>query len=761
MASIGLYPVGPGAQIARNLGMGTPQDVLNTLAGLAQVIPGDTGAQLQSTIETVAALLAAAQAGINIPLIGNVAFPEVSVPPAGPAGTIDQVAGLEGSTTTTVLLSLLKTATLNGDGLAAALGILGDLTGIDTAALETLVADLPLNVPGTSATAESTIGDIIPGFPDLAVGGFVSSADKFAIIPTWGLGGTNFALASPTFLSDPTFAKTAILAIALRNTSRPGGGIAALLNPLSQTVGLNLSNVDGRGETSSETIDVGLVDVTLETTTGNVTVWDITAAYDLLSDAPSTVYSPLAWLNSGVGAVSPTYLIPANVTDFAAVLKDVTSGQINIDTLNTLLGTINSSIDMFHINVGEDGNLYVTYNSGNLPLLEPFQFVPRTISYLPGFDISTPVSSSFEDVLTQLVAQGYQDVNMTVDSEGVATFVRGFDAAGTQAKFWQNPVSWEMGLETPQTVFNSIISGLQQNLLDPEANEFEVFGNSEIGELVYRNAVSVAVAKFVSDALEQLRDTLNPVFNSAQDAFRPVAVALDKATVEVNKVIDDGLNEVTKLGIDASGPLLDANRTTNEITSTVNNSIREAIGLKPIDSPPAHESPEASSEQARVALTGDVTPDPVADIAPAVTNTAAAAPVVAKEEDDTPPAVVVVTDDSSVAEEPAPTVKKTAAQRAQDRIEKRIEKTERSLTRAEERAQKVADKLAKGDVTGAVRQVGDNVKNRADRLGKDVQNGLNKVRDAISGGPKKDTDKKPDSDNGGGSSSSGGSSSGE
>lgn len=116
---------------------------------------------------------------------------------------------------------------------------------------------------------------------------------------------------------------------------------------------------------------------------GNVTVWDITAAYDLLSDAPSTIFNPLVWMNSGVGSVSPTYLIPANISDFAAVLEDVTSGQFDISTLNTLLGTLNSTISMFNVDVAEDGNLYVTYNSGNLPLLEPLQFVPRTLSYVP------------------------------------------------------------------------------------------------------------------------------------------------------------------------------------------------------------------------------------------------------------------------------------------------------------------------------------------------------------------------------------------
>lgn len=587
MASIGLYPVGPGAQIMRNLGMGTPQDILNNLAGLAQVIPGDAGAQLKTAIETVASLLAAAQAGVEIPLLGNVGLPEISVPPMGPAGTIDQVADLDGAATTTLLLSGVKTVLMNGDALGTALGVIGDLTGINTAALETLIKDLPLNVPGTAGEAEV-----------LGIGGgaFMSSADKFAIIPTWGLGGTNFALASPTFLSDPEFAKTAILAIAMRNTSRPGGGLAALFNPLTQTVGLNLSNVDGTGD-PKEIIGGGLPPFASADVTeydGNVTVWDITAAYDILSDAPSTVLNPLAWLNSGVGAVSPTYLIPANITDFAAVLEDVTSGQINIGTLNTLLSTINSSIEMFNIDVGDDGNLYVTYNSGNLPLLEPVQFIPRTISYLPGFNISTPVSSSFEDVLTQLVAQGYQDVNMTVDAEGVATFARGFGAAGTQAKFWQNPISWEMGLETPQTIFNSIITGLQENLLNPEGmkeaggyvNQFELFGNSEIGNLVYRNAASVAVAKFISDALEEIRDTLNPVFNDVQKGLNPVAKALDDATREVNKVIDDGLNEVSKLGVDLTGPMLDANHTVNDISDKVNNGLRGVIGLKPIDSPP-------------------------------------------------------------------------------------------------------------------------------------------------------------------------------
>lgn len=563
-ASTGIYPIGPIPQAFRTMGMGTAQDFLNGMAGLAQIVPGDAGQGLKQTVENLAALVAALQTGINLPLLGNISIPEMAVPPMGPAGTIDQINTLQWSTLTQGTLSALKTALAAGDAAAVIIGLLGDITGIDTDIIETLVADLPLNVPGAWD------------------GPFFSKAGKLAIVPAIGLGGTNFALASPTFLNDPAFAQTAILAIALRNPSRTGGGILSLLNPLSSTVGLNLSNADG---TASHRSTNGF-GVPITVMDGNVTVWDFGAAYDIVSDAPSTLLNPLAWLNSGVGMVMPTYLLPPNVDAFFEVIGDLTGGTLSAGTINHLLETVDVA-SLLHVDVGGDGNLYVTYDSGRLPLLEPIQFIPRTLSYLPGFGFSTTVSDSFADVLTQLVAQGYQDVGMAVDAEGVATFTRGWDMAGTQAKFWQNPVSWQMGLETPQTVFNSVISGLQDNLLDPAKGEFEIFGNKEIGNLVYRNAVSVAAAQFISQALEQVRDALNPLINDAQGALNPIAKALDDATAEVNRVIDDGLGAVTDLGVDLNGPMLDANRLANQVGDGINNGIRSIFNLKPIDTPPA------------------------------------------------------------------------------------------------------------------------------------------------------------------------------
>lgn len=590
-ASAGVYPVGPIPQALRTLGMGTAQDFLNGMAGLAQVIPGQAGQDLKKTVESVATLVAALQTGVNLPLLGNVAIPEIAVPPMGPAGTVDQINTLEWSTATQATLSALKTALAAGDAAAVIIGLLGDITGIDTDIIETLVGELPLNVPGTWD------------------GPFFSAAGKLAIVPAIGLGGTNFALASPTLLNDPAFAKTAILAIALRNPSRTGGGILSLLNPLSSTVGLNLSNADGTASHKS-TNGFGIPVTVMD---GNVTVWDFAAAYDIVSDAPSTLLNPLAWLNSGVGMAMPTYLLPPNVDALFKVISDITGGTVGAGTINDLLDTLDVA-KLLHVDVGADGNLYVTYDSGRLPLLEPFQFIPRTLSYIPGFGFSTTLSDSFADVLTQLVAQGYQDVNMTVDAEGVATFARGWDMAGSQAKFWENPITWQMGLETPQTIFNSVITGLQDNLLDPTKGEFEVFGNKEVGNLVYRNAVSVAVAKFLSQALEQVRDTLNPVINDVQGALLPLAKALDDATAQVNKVIDDGLGAVADLGVDLNGAMLDANRLVNDVGDGINNGIRSLFNLKPITSPPALGSTNGAQQRT-------VTVDTTRSAPPAISNT--------------------------------------------------------------------------------------------------------------------------------------------
>ncbi|BBZ01354.1 hypothetical protein MCHIJ_07910 [Mycolicibacterium chitae] len=739
-ASIGIYPVGPGAQIARLFGAGTPEGALRTLGSVAALIPGEQGESFRATLDALAATLEAAQEGITllppdlipdslntvlralIPLLPDLnsgielALPEIAVPALGPAGTYDAVAGLEGDAGTQLLLTVLKSAQLNTGLLDV---IPGALLPDNIEAVIDLLQMVPLNVPGQVIDVGVDL-DLPWPLPDIDIDLFElfsSSADRIAIIPTFGLGGTNAAITAPSFLKEEQFAKTVVLIIPIRNTSRPGGGILAMLTPLSSLVGINMSNVDGtKGN-------------------GNVTFWDITAAYDIMSDAPSTIFNPVAWANSATGALMPTYLIPQNVEQLAAVVEDIVSGNISLDTVLQLLAA-GDITELFHDNVGQDGNLYITYDSGNLPLLEPFQFLPRTISYLPGFDISTPGSESFNGFLTQLVAMGYQDVNLTGAGVGqIPTFVRGFDEGGTQAKFWTNPVSFEAGLQAPQALFNALIgdgveTGITGNLLRPEDQELKLFGSSAIGDAVYRNALTVAVAGFLRDALLELKSQLNPLFDAVDSNAALVSFAkqLDQAAAQADNLLADAGDSIRDLGIDLSGPLMDGNRAFNNLIG--GNPVGAAEGLSGLSALSANEDQDKVS----VAAAREEAPDAeiAEEEAPTVPEAGTGADFLANT------ALAERAEKVADALNPRKALQ-AAADEAGDRAEKRVTKTQNSLRKANERTALVGKELREGDVVGAAKQVGANVQNRVDRLKKDVDNGLSKLR-----GSHKDSEKNND-----------------
>ncbi|KLI04971.1 hypothetical protein ACT17_25325 [Mycolicibacterium conceptionense] len=69
-----------------------------------------------------------------------------------------------------------------------------------------------------------------------------------------------------------------------------------------------------------------------------------------------------------------------------------------------------------------------------------------------------------------------------------------------------------------------------------------------------------------------------------------------------------------------------------------------------------------------------------------------------------------------------------AGEKVEADVAKRVTKTQKSFTHAQERAAKVADKLKQGDLKGAAKQVGENIKNRTDRLKKDINNGVDKLK---------------------------------
>ncbi|MGL5442691.1 MAG: hypothetical protein ACRDDJ_09500, partial [[Mycobacterium] stephanolepidis] len=90
-------------------------------------------------------------------------------------------------------------------------------------------------------------------------------------------------------------------------------------------------------------------------------------------------------------------------------------------------------------------------------------------------------------------------------------------------------------------------------------------------------ALVVSVAHAVREGLTRLKSIANPMFNQAQNMLKPVADALDAATVQVNRVIDQGRAAIKGLNIDASKPLFDANRAINESTKSLDNGLLGAV----------------------------------------------------------------------------------------------------------------------------------------------------------------------------------------
>ncbi|TDZ80941.1 PE-PPE domain protein [Mycobacteroides salmoniphilum] len=552
---VGMYGVGPVFEALRLAGVGSPDAVLTNAVGLLN------NPNLSSAVKTL------------LDVLNTVSPLEAKVPGFGPAGVYDSV-----------------------NELGYSMGAFSGLEGV----VDTINSPWINWIPGIGAISNDLLTLL---------------NQRRAFILGEGLGGTDTALALRQMIKDvesdsalwgeDKHGVTGVVAVLFRNTSRPGGGLMAMVTPISELFGLNLSNPDAGSYTNAGA--AGLATKVL-----NISVTDVGWKYDLLSDAPSTL-NPLAWANSVAGVVMPTYLIPdkdkavpvvANLVgqllpgliNAGLVTADPTGGQgLHLLTQGTILdavnGPLNSALNAvlsptFHAILGVDfkfpvegTSTYVTYDSGNLPLLEPFHMLPRLLGYAGLADITTPVADSFENALTQLVALGYQDVKGTTDANGVMTFTRGMDMAGVQADVFRAPtnINWAQRFEVPQTVFNALIDGFSNNLLSPEKQRLTLFGNSALGDAIYKNALVISVAHAVRDGLTQLKGIANPMFNQVQTMLKPVADALDVATVQVNKVIDQGRTAVKGLNIDVSKPLFDANRAINESTKSLDNGVLGAV----------------------------------------------------------------------------------------------------------------------------------------------------------------------------------------
>lgn len=469
---VGIYGVGPIFWTAQLLGI-TPENVIRTAGGLT----GNT-----ALAETVIGLL---------DLLDAISPIEAGVKGPMPDDVYNAVNGL----------------TYTTDALAQLLGVR------DGSVMDKIVDWLVGNAPILNQRRDIILSESLGGLTtSLAYRDMINAVQSDD--PNWGVGVTGQWL------------------IFVNNVSRPGGGLFALATPLTNLFGLNLTTPDAGSYTNPD-----------KTKVLNTSILDITWAYNPLSDVPTTL-NPLAWANSAAAGVFLTYLLPdegnnignhvlpkllTGIGDGIKVMVDPTGGQGTslIPGLGKLLEGLGIKLLDFPGNA-----TYITYDSGNLPLLEPFRMAPHLLNLIPGVDIPTPLTDSIEPALRKLVNMGYQDVDPN-------TLERTFNEAGEQAYFWHSPLTPTQQLAANQIVFDALIDGIQDNALNPNAWVAKLPGANL--EPIVKNAVSVAVAKALSDALEAVQKGADPMFDAVEKGLAPVTHALDDMNAQMETAIDNML----------------------------------------------------------------------------------------------------------------------------------------------------------------------------------------------------------------------------
>ncbi|MED5813741.1 PE-PPE domain-containing protein [Mycolicibacterium sp. 050232] len=505
---VGIYGVGPIFWTAQALGI-TPENVIRAAGGLTDNT---------ALAETVIGLLN---------LLDAVSPVEAGVKGPMPSDVYDAVNGLQYTFT----------------GLAHMLGISDD--SFIGSILNEIVKTAPILNQRRSIILSESLGGLTTSLAYRDMINAVQSGDA-----DWGDGVTGQWL------------------IFVNNVSRPGGGLFALATPFTNLFGLNLTTPDAGSYTNAD-----------KTKVLNTSILDITWAYNPLSDVPTTL-NPLAWANSAAAGVFLTYLLPdegnnignhvlpkliTGIGDGVWTMIDPTGGQGT--SMIPIAGKILDRIGVKFLDFPGTAT-YITYDSGNLPLLEPFRMAPHLLNLVPGVDIPTPLTDSIEPALRKLVNMGYQDVN-PVNLE------RTFAEAGEQAYLWHSPLTPTQQLEAVQTVFNALVDGVQENALNPEAWTPKLPGTDF--KPIVQNAVAMAVSKAVNDAIDEIqKNATNPMFDAVEKGLAPVTHALDDINDQVESAIDNMLK--------VNGSTANKQSSKQAITSVPSdNSLLKAVSLEAPD----------------------------------------------------------------------------------------------------------------------------------------------------------------------------------
>jgi hypothetical protein len=493
-AAIGLYGVGPAFWMSRALGL-SPENFALTLLG-----------------------------GLGIPLPDLDAL-DLGTPGPLPRGVYNAVNGLEYSTD-------------------AVLGLFSALPAIPLGPVTLLFVnetfDLDLQ-PG--ATSTDALGAIIDNFPVLN--------QRRAFLLSEGFGGLTTSLAYRAMIDAVTgdsagwgAGVTSQVLAFLNNPSRPGGGALALLTPFTDLFGLNLSTPEAGSYTNGGLRPTKIL---------NTSILDVSWSYNASSDVPTTL-NPLAWLNAVAGSMFLTALIPDGLdltrtnldqltpdalealANAGVVLGDLTGGQ-GLDVV-PVVGDLLQFLDELGVPVptlpiGKGKSYYLTYDSGNLPLLEPFDIVPRLLGLL-GINVPQPLINSIENALRKSINMSYQDVDPV-------TLERRFDMGAEQALVWHNPLTVSQRVEARQTIVNTLVDDIQANLLNPKAWVPSFRGLDALNavlDAVIANQIALTVAAIVNGGIDVVQDVANRVYDGLQAAFKPVLEAQEAVGAQVEKTID-------------------------------------------------------------------------------------------------------------------------------------------------------------------------------------------------------------------------------
>ena len=496
-ASVGVYTDGPLFQLLGLLGLGDPITALNTIIGLVPVpiIPGLV-TNLITALEKFGPLESAQLMGS-----GGI-YRSVN----GLDYSTDALAHILGISPSNPLYALIKTASGPMINQRRAFLVTESIGGTDAAlALRQMIDTV-------------SVGDA-----------------------SWGGNPKNPGYVDPGV--------TAVVAVMFRNPSRPGGGLWNLINPLTSMFGVNLLNPSLERPAYGSTISLDHKQVL------NVSFTDVALKYDILSDIPST-FNPVSWLNTLMGAILPTYLIPDKnyVLTAAASLAFQAAPAAN-DAIQTTLdpsggqglqlvpvlgnflnilhqlapGLVNPFLNLFK----QPGNAnYIMYNSGNLPLVEPLAVIPRLLSYAFGIDLPTPISDTLARILQPIVDSGYQDARLVYSSDGVPTVVRTADMGATAPDMLRSPFSAVEGLQMPQVIVNAALQAIEDDFLSPENMHLSVAGVDLSG--IFNNALVIGVAHALRTVVNNIRVMLNPVLDTVETALEPLARAADTLTTTLD-----------------------------------------------------------------------------------------------------------------------------------------------------------------------------------------------------------------------------------